>query len=157
MTDLSVPVPVTTTDPPTVILDAEFVDLDALIAPEGLQCPPAVRPPCACGKDGTLRSHGGRTCVEVMELRAGIAADSRRGRVSSWCRPVLLAGAGLVAAAVVAAAVWLIVLVVAAVVAGVVAAVAWIATYWPVLVVAAVLLLGGGAKCAGLHCGGCRG
>ena len=66
---------------------------------------------------------------------------------------------GVAALAVVAALVRVVVLVVVLIEMAIV----WVVAYWvPIVVGLAVLVLvllvlGGGARCAGLHCGGCRG
>jgi hypothetical protein len=57
--------------------------------PRPLQYPPAVRPVCACGKDGSGYAHGaigGRrpfTCAEVLEIRAVAICGQLRGHTSS--------------------------------------------------------------------------
>ena len=81
-----------------VIVDGEVISL-AEVMSRPPQYPPAVRPMCACGKDGTPYSHGADaetghralTCAEVLEIRARVeAAQAPRRRVLrrflSWKR-----------------------------------------------------------------------
>lgn len=153
------------------VLDAEIVepvDLDAL-AEQPLQHPPAVIPVCACGKNGTPEAHGLRldaegnvvhralSCDEVLEIQSRVQADQRADeRMPAWLPrvlPVLGVLLGLGAAVAVG---WLLVVGVTALVTAVTA---WFSANWPILAAigVALLLLGGGGACAGLHCGGCRG
>lgn len=64
-----------------MVVEGEVVDLDALLEAKPLQHPPAVRPRCACGKDGSPFAHGlmpGRqrafSCREVLEIAARVEA-----------------------------------------------------------------------------------
>jgi hypothetical protein len=86
MTDLSVPVPDTTTDPPTVV-DAELVDLDALTRQPLAYLP--VLATCRCG-NVTDRGHGlipGRRrafrCDEVLAIRRRVEAHAEQPRRAS--------------------------------------------------------------------------
>jgi hypothetical protein len=66
------------------VVEGELVPLvDAM--PKPMEHPPAVRPSCACGKDGQPYSHGllpGRkrafSCSEVLEMRARVEAAAPR-------------------------------------------------------------------------------
>lgn len=75
---------------PTVV-EGEVIDLDELLEPKPPQHPPAVRPMCACGKDGLPFSHGAMgqrrpfTCAEVLEIRARVEAGDR----PSWWRRIV--------------------------------------------------------------------
>lgn len=142
-------------DPPFVV-EGELVDLDALVAPQDLKYPPAVRPRCACGKDGSPKSHGGFTCNEIIAMRLDHENADRRSRLA---RPWLITGGVVLAGAGVVASVVVLILTINTIVALATTAGSWFATYWPAIVITLVILLlmGGGAKCAGLHCGGCKG
>lgn len=140
------------------VVEGELVPLaDAM--PRPLQSPPAVRG-CVCG-NVTIRGHAGRSCAEILAIRAQVEADSQVPAWRSYVLPVLGRTAGLAAvAAVVVVAVLAVAAIVAAIVGVLAEVVAWLSATWPALAAVAVglfLLTLGGAKCAGLHCGGCRG
>lgn len=138
-------------DPPSVV-EGQLVDLST----RGLEHPPAERYRCRCGKDGTPKAHGGRTCNEILAMRANHANAARLARRA---RPWLIAGSALAVVASIATISVLLVLGITSIVAIATSAVAWLSTHWPAIAIAlaVLLLMGGSAKCAGLHCGGCRG
>ncbi len=118
---------------PTGVAGAEL----ALITSPGLARPPAARPP--------------------MTLEAVVLRDRPARR---W--PRVLAGLVVitVAGAALAGLVWVGVLAVLSAIATVTAAIAWLKAHlWALIAAGLALLLlgGGGAACAGLHCAGCRG
>jgi hypothetical protein len=135
------------------VLDAEVGDLDAF-REQPLQYPPATREQlsCRCGK-GSVAAHGRFSCNEVLAIAARVDADEA---AAPWRDYLLPVAGGLVALVVGGLLVWLVVLGVAALVGAVAAVASWISTFWPLALVG-LLFLGGGATCAGLHCGGCRG
>lgn len=104
----------------------------------------------------------------VAELREPAPATAARWAVPAWlvprwpARPWLLAArvVGVLAAGAGATAVVLaVVALVTTVVGAIAAALAWVSANLALILavgVALVLVLGGGATCAGLHCGGCR-
>ena len=94
--------------------------------------------------------------------RARLRTTGPRWRTRLW--PWLRAGGWLIAIAALIGLVWVGTLAVLALIAVITTALAWISEHRVVigaavvLVLAVVLLLftGGGARCPGLHCGGCR-
>jgi small-conductance mechanosensitive channel len=114
-------------------------------------------------RDGRLRMvhevaelGDGQVCVRA-ELAEPPALRTRWQKVRPW----LLGAAAVAGLVVVAGVVWLLVLAVLAVIALVQTVVAWVSAHLLVigLVLAGLVLLAcmGGARCVGLHCGGCRG
>lgn len=115
--------------------------------------------------DGRLA--GVRDPVELADRRVRVTADLRepirpRSTVTAasvwrWLRPTLL---GLLAVATAAGVVWGMVLLVTALITALTALGACIAVKLPVIIAIGVGLLvlavPAGARCVGVHCGGCR-
>ena len=103
-----------------------------------------------------LPEHRIRVTAELRDPEPPASAATRR-RLRRW----LIGAVVLIALAAITALVWLLVAAVLALVATVAAVVTWVAAHVVVIaVVLSVLLMlscSAGAKCAGLHCGGCRG
>jgi len=97
-----------------------------------------------------------RVTAKLREPPPPAASASRRRRL----RRGLIGAAVLVVLAAVTALVWLLVAAVLALIATVTAVAAWVSGHVValavVLGVVLVLSCSAGAKCAGLHCGGCR-
>jgi hypothetical protein len=111
--------------------------------------------------DGRLMRLG-----EVAELgghRVQVTADLREASPGP-ARRVWRLAAGMFALAMAAGLVWLLVIAVTALIgavsAAVAAALAWLSAHLSLLVLGGLLLLllgSAGARCVGVHCGGCRG
>lgn len=94
-----------------------------------------------------------------VQVVADLADPVRAKRWYATRTPWLIAG-GIVATAAAVGVVWLIVLGVLALIAFIGSVIAWIGSHLLLIgaiAVALLLLMSGGAACAGLHCGGCRG
>lgn len=100
----------------------------------------------------------GRRLHVVAELRELPVPRPTRWPARPWLATAYAVGAAA-AAGLVVLVVMAVVALVSTVVAAITAAVAWVSANLALIlaaVVALVLVLGG-SKCAGLHCGGCRG
>lgn len=115
--------------------------------------------------DGRLAGvHSG---VELPGRRVQVTADLRdparprptfpTASMSRWLRPALI---GLLVAAALGGAIWGLVLLVSALITALTAFGAWLGTQLPLIVAIGVVLLvlatPAGARCVGVHCGGCR-
>lgn len=109
--------------------------------------------------------------VELPGRRVQVTADLRdparplptfpTGSMSRWLRPALI---GLLVAAAVGGAIWGLVLLVSALIAALTAFGAWLGAWLgaqlPLIIAIGVglllLAIPAGARCVGVHCGGCR-
>lgn len=103
----------------------------------------------------TLPDHRVRVTADLREPtrpRFTFPTDSWR-----WLRPVLL---GLLVVALAGGVVWCMVLLVQALIAAVAALGVWVAAKLPLIIAIGVVLVllavPAGARCVGMHCGGCR-